>query len=196
MSKKFHWLLHLPRELETFKTLLSCWVHEQKHRMVKRYADNARHGAEKTILSEVTAHAIHELAHPIDLTPRLLDPRPADKLLRKFLALRDHADLMMSPRARVSEFEICHKRDCVIRQISDGVVSLCEVWIFTSSEGRNHALVAIWHLSGTDVSSGSCTCVMSDDLKVVDLTTLLTACIHRRNRDGTATVLIPLPTVR
>jgi hypothetical protein len=37
LHPKFHWLVHLPNQLDRFGCLPSCWVHERKHKMVKRY---------------------------------------------------------------------------------------------------------------------------------------------------------------
>ena len=61
ITPKFHWLLHFPASLKRFRTLISCFVHERKHKMVKRYANDMRntrtnfdeHSYEKSIMAEV-----------------------------------------------------------------------------------------------------------------------------------------------
>ena len=61
MIPKFHWLLHFPAWLKRFRTLISCFVRERKHKMVKRYANDMRntrtnfdeHSYEKSIMAEV-----------------------------------------------------------------------------------------------------------------------------------------------
>ena len=40
MSPKFHWVAHFPLHLERLGTLISCLVHERKHKTIKRYADD------------------------------------------------------------------------------------------------------------------------------------------------------------
>ena len=40
LTPKFHWLLHYARELWQHSTLLACWVHERKHKTIRRYATN------------------------------------------------------------------------------------------------------------------------------------------------------------
>ena len=35
---KHHFMLHIPKQLERFKFLVACWVHERKHRIIKRWA--------------------------------------------------------------------------------------------------------------------------------------------------------------
>ena len=42
MMPKFHWLVHLPTHLERFSCLPTCWVHERKHRVAKRYASDIK----------------------------------------------------------------------------------------------------------------------------------------------------------
>ena len=42
MHPKLHWLIRLPRELDRFATLFSCWVHERKHKMAKRFCNEQR----------------------------------------------------------------------------------------------------------------------------------------------------------
>ena len=55
MTPKFHWLLHFPKHLEEFKMLIACFVHERKHKMVKRYANDVLNTTvfEFSVLSEV-----------------------------------------------------------------------------------------------------------------------------------------------
>ena len=56
MTPKFHWLLHFSDQFHEFKRLVACFVHERKHRMVKRYCDNQLNTItfELSILSEVS----------------------------------------------------------------------------------------------------------------------------------------------
>ena len=35
---KYHFMLHIPKQLERFKFLVACWVHERKHRIIIRWA--------------------------------------------------------------------------------------------------------------------------------------------------------------
>ena len=68
---KFHWIIHLAIELKHFGLLLTCWVHERKHKMVKRYSDQVRNTKtyEKSVLSEVICHHIAELTNPAKFDP-------------------------------------------------------------------------------------------------------------------------------
>ena len=35
---KHHFMLHIPKQLERFKFLVACWVHERKYKIIKRWA--------------------------------------------------------------------------------------------------------------------------------------------------------------
>ena len=58
---KHHYSTHLGEQLRKFGMLASCFVHERKHKMVKRYANDMRntrtnfdeHSYEKSIMAEV-----------------------------------------------------------------------------------------------------------------------------------------------
>ena len=40
MRPKFHWVVHLYQHLQKFQMLPTCWAHERKHKLVKRYAND------------------------------------------------------------------------------------------------------------------------------------------------------------
>ena len=58
MSPKFHWLLHFPQSLRNAGTLVACFVHERKHRMLKRYCNDIRNTTsfEHSVLAEEPPH--------------------------------------------------------------------------------------------------------------------------------------------
>jgi hypothetical protein len=59
MALKFHYLLHLPMYPN-----LACWVHERKHKWVKRHANNVQNTSgewERSVHREVTTEHIHRL---------------------------------------------------------------------------------------------------------------------------------------
>ena len=55
---KHHFMMHLPRQLERFKFLVACWVHERKHKIVKRWAVplclDRRRNYDRSLLEECT----------------------------------------------------------------------------------------------------------------------------------------------
>lgn len=61
---KHHCALHLAEFLKRHKCLLSCWVHERKHRLVKRFGNNVLNftqGFEKSILQDIIHVQLREL---------------------------------------------------------------------------------------------------------------------------------------
>ena len=66
MVPKFHWLHHYARHLARFGFLPTCWVHERKHRFIKRYADDISDlkAFSKATLAEVLSHQLHSLQQP------------------------------------------------------------------------------------------------------------------------------------
>ena len=58
MTPKFHWLLHFPKSLRDSGTLVACFVHERKHRMLKRYCNDIRNTTafEHSVLAEEPIH--------------------------------------------------------------------------------------------------------------------------------------------
>ena len=58
MHNKFHWLLHMPSHIVKFSFLISCWVHERKHRIIKRYSEGIQNTLrfERSVLVQVVSH--------------------------------------------------------------------------------------------------------------------------------------------
>ena len=69
LTPKLHWLLHYDEELAQHGTLFSCFVHERKHKMIKRYANPALNtrasrcmgSFEDSVMTEVTSHRLNVL---------------------------------------------------------------------------------------------------------------------------------------
>ena len=71
---KHHYMLHIPAQLAKFKFLVQCYVHERKHKILKRWAvpmcpkkDNNR-----SVLEECTVAHLNSLQEPL-LKPCLLE---------------------------------------------------------------------------------------------------------------------------
>ena len=58
LHSKFHWLLHMPSHISKFSFLISCWVHERKHRIIKRYSEGIQNTLrfERSVLVQVVSH--------------------------------------------------------------------------------------------------------------------------------------------
>ena len=202
MHPKFHWLVHLPRYLRKWGMLLSCFVHERKHRMVKRYSSdvfNTRRN-EWSVISEVTCHHIAALRETtvFDFTVRLLPPiHPAPPKMRDFLeeTFSDQFDFALdfttAHGARVNEFHVCHTRDVVLVTCADGHTRAAEVWFHAAVQGEPCSLVSIWtHIADLGVSARSWR-DSADCKMVIPSADILAPCTYKRDADGSVITLIP-----
>ncbi len=203
---KFHWLVHLARELEHFGILLSCWVHERKHRMVKRYANMILNTLvfEKSVLSEVTCHHIAELRRPdkFDLSPKLIPPLKASSpalrnLLEMELDLPTGMTYESCNSARASQYEVVHQRDVVLFHSAAADSQeplLCgEIWQFCRISGRGisrlAALISVWaKVEQNHDGSVMIVKISREDTRIAVLMDIRCALTHRRRPDGNAQI--------
>ena len=75
---KHHQALHIPTMWVKFGRLLTCWVQERKHKVVKRFIVDSKNpqGYEKKLMAEVTAQCVHDWSSWSRL-PGLMRPRVA-----------------------------------------------------------------------------------------------------------------------
>ena len=89
MTPKFHWPIHFPNNLERWGATPSCWVHERKHKLVKRFANDVSNTTSfsLSVMSEVVTKQLHEITGPdmFDMSYRLLDEHDAPKDVKAFL---------------------------------------------------------------------------------------------------------------
>ena len=83
MIPKAHYALHLPRQLEKFQCLLSCFVQERRHKELKRFANNqtnSSEGTEKHLMEEMLLSHLEELrGKQMVVRPGLVNPKPAHR---------------------------------------------------------------------------------------------------------------------
>jgi hypothetical protein len=151
MTPKFHWLLHLPIELERYGTLLSCFVHERKHRMVKRYANDVCNTLiyETSILHEVTCHHLKQLedADTFNFKVGLVKPRLANQKVRDLvmaaLQLEGQAvEITTSNEMRFSDIATCMRGDVVAVRSNDVLVG--KVICHASANGVPVCIISMW----------------------------------------------------
>jgi hypothetical protein len=75
---KHHFMLHIPAQLRKFKMLILCYVHERKHKIVKRWAVPLcpTKTNNRSLLEECTMAHLHSLQDPL-LKPCLLETSKA-----------------------------------------------------------------------------------------------------------------------
>ena len=163
MHPKFHWLVHLPNHLDRFGCLPTCWVHERKHRMVKRYAgDICNTGCfEKSVFAQVTSHHLASLTAPLTFStcvgivaPKVA-PRAMTTCVEQYLGIAG-LECTTGLEARVSKHEICCAKDVVLLLSDDGSKYVAgQVWFHAAYAEEPCSLVSIWTLLSADENIGS-----------------------------------------
>jgi hypothetical protein len=156
MLPKMHYAMHLSGMLLRQGMLLSCFVHERKHKLVKRYANTAMNTQrlEMSIMREVMLQHIHDLQHPGALgqgvhLDRPLRSRSALKVLSEHFP---HArDVRISAKCTIHGLP-CKRGDAVAfdcEELGDGVGQL---WLHASVDGEHLSCISIW--PATDAKAG------------------------------------------
>ena len=127
MIPKFHWLLHFDRHLEHFGKLLTCFVHERKHKLVKRYGEditNTRSYA-KSVLQQIISHQIADVtdASAFNSTTRCvgtLKKAPPALLACVHSTLNTRDEVLACSRVKVP-LGFCVVGDVVLFTAKDGI---------------------------------------------------------------------------
>jgi hypothetical protein len=152
MIPKCHWLLHFANHLVRWGTLLSCFVTERKHKMVKRYANDLDNTTqfERSVMAEVVCHHLEALSNPsmFNFDIGLIEPHRAPRKLAELLMDAFNVDydaITTATKSRFSKFGACSKKDIVL--FSQGASYVAgEVWAHVSIEGVAISIVSEWAL--------------------------------------------------
>ena len=146
MSPKFHWMLHYARELRHHGFLLSCFVHERKHKTIRRYATPTLHTPdyERTVIREVVSHTIRvlEADDALDCQIGLVAPRAPPKRLRRTLFEMFGPEVLVASECRFSAFETCRVKDFVFIRAPAGGMFVGEVWVHVQYDDQLLTIVS------------------------------------------------------
>jgi hypothetical protein len=197
LHPKFHWLVHLPHQLAHFGVLPTCWVHERKHKMVKRYANDITNTVvfERSVTNEVTAHHLADLhvTQAFDLGVHLIRGKSAPRKMHAFLTAELGMPIVKcrtAVTARTSEHTTCHKGDVVILSKPDGF-DIGMVWFHADVEGECISLVSVWTLVSKCKLSGSSEYGDDHEPMLVPTGDILATVVYSRLRPGLVRVLVP-----
>ena len=145
---KFHSLIHLPFEFDFHKFLISCWVHERRHRLIKKFAQDICGLAsyERSVLAEFTAHHLEKLKDPntFNFSPGLVSPHAPSARLRRFLVERfGERNFATALESRYNAFAICARGDCVMVR-ADDAVKAGDVWFHAEVDGEALSMISTW----------------------------------------------------
>ena len=199
LSPKFHWLLHFEDNLHRFGTLISCFVHERKHKSVKRYANNHRNTAalEKAIMHECTATHLAVLddptSHVFQFSVGLIGPKLAPKKVRDFLQLELDAppacEMHVSTHSRFSASGISVAKDVVLFRYAEGDLRAGTVWFHANVFDAPISLVTMYPLISINRVQGWAEWSVTDSTMVILTEDILENLIWTRTGDVIRTLV-------
>ena len=176
--------------------LIACFVHERKHKMLKRYARAIRNTSrdwEQSMLAEVTDHHLAALDHEdFSFDARLVGEslkRPAADLVALLrVAFGGNADIKIASDARFSEWGVARRGD-VVMIVANGVHVVGRAFLFAAIDGDIFVGVDLW--TRIDATRGSSRWRVSGDRRaVLDASAILETLIWSQTLD-VATVIVP-----
>jgi len=202
LHPKFHWLVHFAGHLEKFGCLPTCWVHERKHRVAKRYANEILNTRcwERSLLSEITNHHWANLQDndTFNLQIGLVQPQKASaKLLDFFSAVVGSpvsaTDCCTSSVARIVHGSTISKKDVVLIKSEDNLSFLAgEVWLTAEVHGVPVTLVSLWLPISYDKAACWAKWQQDSNPQLVETSDIMTAVQHTELGNGVVKTLIPL----
>ena len=203
MHPKFHWLVHFPAHLKQHGFLPSCWVHERKHKVSKRYANDIKNTSayEFSLCKQVISHELSLLKQPglFKFDVCLIKPRKAPAKVFKFLSSCFEIPLSVdwcftSSTVHLLPAGFCSKKDVVLLRSDVGaVLAAGEIWMHANCNGKCMSLVSMWSLVEYNGSSGSAKWQKQDNPKLVSTSQILCSTTYTVGRNDRVTTLIPLP---
>jgi hypothetical protein len=188
---KHHMTLHLPDHLLRHKTLISCFVHERKHKEIKRYADqvdNTAFSYERSVLESCLRVHLDSLSCPDEMPtvlPSLINPSNAALQLTLVLhqALGSSSAILVSNDAYYGPSQRCSRGDVVVADIN-GSYDICQVWFHLSCENTCYSCVSVWQKIGDNRYR------KADVPVIVHLASIKDSCTYQL--DGQVALIAPL----
>ena len=141
---KAHLNMHLGDLLRRHGVLLSCFVHERRHKEIKRYANNLdsmQAGSEKHILQLELEEHLKNLLVFSERKAGLVNPKAAAGLVQSafcdFFSLPGCPGLLVSMSCHVGNGRLCKREDVVVVRGPNGD-EVAQVWFHACPSG------AIW----------------------------------------------------
>jgi hypothetical protein len=198
MVTKFHAMLHFGDELRRFGTLLSCFVHERKHIMVRDFCNTMRNtiSFERSVMSNVVCQQLHDLglADRFNYAVGLVNPRPATRelaqLLCDMLPEIDASAFTMAHIVRFNTWSTCAVGDAVL--VQDGV-GFCAGWVWKHASAMDVAmsLIQFGDLVAKDTEVGVATWRLQEKPAWVLADNILEVCIFSWEGPRSLRTLLP-----
>lgn len=190
---KLHFSIHFGQFLRRCK-LIPCWVHERKHKELKRYSTDSCNATttvayETGLLKQVTLSQMGSLKD-LDIGEgfRLIKPGEASNTLkvhmRTFLGLQPFEALVsqVGMAAFLNASTKCHSKDVIVAT-RFGVQTVGEVWCFVSANGADYVCWSPWETLGANMFT------VRDNPEFLPVSSIERCCIYRKDLDGRAMVV-------
>ena len=191
---KHHYMMHIPDQLARFKMLVMCYVHERKHKIVKRYAvplcPSKRNN--RSLLEEVTLAHLNSLQEPL-LKPSLLETVKASPDV--VAALQDYGfasaeTALTGSTARVQSRSIMVGDVVVYRDGESENTLVGEIYWLASINGELLVCVSAWQIK-TNLGRYR-RVLVEENFSIIPAVRLLQAMIYTPTEVGSiATVIMP-----
>jgi hypothetical protein len=200
MQPKFHWMVHYALHLENFGCLPSCFVHERKHKLIKRYSNDVCNtiSFERSIYGQVLSHTLNALSVPgiFALSIRLSNPQKATSAVRSILeqqlkALIHEDDCWISKEAKLANNSSCFKGDVVFLKADLGAFQVAQIWLHVCVLDLHFCLVSKWTCLDVDAVAGTVDASVSDVPTLIETSQIISPAIWSLRRSGVARVIVP-----
>ena len=191
---KVHWSLHLS-SMKRLQPVLTCWVHERKHKEIKRVANDVANanrtvGFEKSMLTSVLL-AQQEALKGLNILDgvALVNPKPANEAIahhariaagRGILESVEHAhDALLGPG------QLCASKDVAVATLQ-GADAVVEVWFHVLV--ANHVYMTVvspWTPAGTNLFQ------KQDDPLFIPTSDIQRCCIYHSTPDPGVVAVVP-----
>jgi hypothetical protein len=149
-TPKFHYSLHLADQLRQHRCLVSCFVHERKHKSIKAAGVPRVNTTSYDIgvLEDVTVQHLWDLATPLASGDGLREPRdPPRKMVE---AVRQGLLVPMANSLKTSSVCMCNGRAVAVGDVAMviGSADPVEVWFHVAADGVCYTCISPWPVTG------------------------------------------------
>jgi len=193
---KFHWLVHLPAELEYLKCLPSCFCLERKHKAVKKFAQATSNlkNYEAGVLMDVVAQELYDLKErpgiflgAIALEHHGLPTKYFKELISKYFSFTECftcSTLLLQPAGKACKGDFITW--CEGEKIFGG-----QICMHIEVDGKIWSLVSVWAFQSYKAAICSANWTKTDDTFLVEAA-LISQPMSWKESKGVLTSLVPL----
>ena len=203
MTPKFHWLLHMPIQLQRLGIILNCFCLERKHRVPKRYAtqiQNISKQANESLLSEVLCHHLSQLkeresfSFKIGLVSGKPPAQRALAIIRQRLGLDEECNVLTSLESRFSPVATCKQGDVLLFKSDAGGFKAGKVLLHCEVDGAPISIVEEFDALGRNSRMGNSIWKTrgEDAFKCIDTEDILDVVVYSKLDGDRFNILLPL----